>query len=117
MKFYKLLFLSAAVFALSAETGRATPCSQDIDQAWAKVNSKIQARIAIGRSAAQGTIALLHHQPTPSSVATAEGALVDVWLPMEMAVAALARAREADRAKDKAACENALAEVQRAIGR
>jgi len=32
-------------------------------------------------------------------------------------VAALSRAREADRTNDRIACEEALAEVQRVIGR
>jgi hypothetical protein len=52
-----------------------------------------------------------------SSIAAAEETLVDVWLPMETAVAALSRAREADRDNDRIACEEALAEVQRVIGR
>ena len=66
---------------------------------------------------AQHRVALLHGQPTQSSIAAAEETLVDVWLPMETAVAALSRAREADRANDRIACEEALAEVQRVIGR
>jgi hypothetical protein len=113
--FSALLALSAAAVTFSAQPSRAYPCSQDIDRAWVGVNAKIQARIAVGRSAPQSTIALLHRQPTQSSIAAAEEALVDVWLPMETAVAALARAREADRARDKIACERALAEAQRAI--
>jgi hypothetical protein len=61
-------------------------------------------------------IALLHLQPTKSSVAAAEKTLVDVWLPMEMAVAALSRARKADHANDRIACEEAVAEAHRVIG-
>ena len=81
------------------------------------MNAKIHARSAFGRSVPQSTTALLHRQPTQSSVAAAEKTLVDVWLPMEMAVAALSHAREADRANDRIACQDALAEAQRAIGR
>ena len=92
-------------------------CSQDIDRAWAQVDTKIHARGAFGRSVPQGTTALLHRQPTQSSVAAAQKTLVDVWLPMEMAVTALSHAREADRANDRIACQDALAEEQRAIGR
>jgi hypothetical protein len=92
-------------------------CSQDIDRAWAQVNAKIHARSAFGRSVPQSTTALLHRQPTQSSVAAAEKTLDDVWLPMETAVAALSHAREADRANDRIACQDALAEAQRAIGR
>jgi hypothetical protein len=117
MNFRKLLVLSATAVAFSAQPGLAKPCSQDIDRAWVQVNAKIQVRALAGRSAPQSTTALLHRQPTPSSIAAAEEALVDVWLPMETAVAALGRAREADRADDRIACEGALAEVQRSIGR
>jgi hypothetical protein len=116
MNFRNLLILSVAAVAFSTEPSRANSCSQDIDRAWVQVNAKIQARIAAGRSLPQGAIALLHRQPTQSSVASAEEALVDVWLPIEAAVAALARASEADRANDRIGCEAALAGVRRVIG-
>jgi hypothetical protein len=116
MTFRELLVLSTAAVAVSTQPSRANSCSQDIDRAWAQVNTKIQARSGAGRSVPQGTIAFLHRQPTLGSVAAAQERLVDVWMPMETAVAALTRAREADRANDRAACEEALAEVRRAIG-
>jgi len=110
-----LLVLSAAALALSTLPGRAGPCSQDIDRAWVELNAKIQARIGAGRSEPQSITALLHRQPTPASVATAAEHAGEGWAPMEASVAALARAREADHAKDKATCEQALAEAERAI--
>jgi hypothetical protein len=110
-----LLALSAAALAFSTLPGRAGPCSQDIDRAWLALNAKIQARIAAGRSGPQSTTALLHRQPTPASIAAAEELAGDGWAPMEATVAALARAREADHAKDKATCEQALAQAGRAI--
>ena len=113
----ELLVLTMAAVASSTQPSRAEPCSHDIDRAWVQVNAKIQARSAAGRSVPQTTIALLHRSPTRSSVAAAEETLVDVWLPVETAVAALSRAREADRANDRIACEMALADVQRVIGR
>jgi hypothetical protein len=113
----ELLVLTMAAVASSTQPSRAESCSHDIDRAWVQVNAKIQARSAAGRSVPQTTIALLHRQPTPSSVAAAEETLVDVWLPVETAVAALSRAREADRANDTIACEEALAEVKRVTGR
>jgi hypothetical protein len=113
----QILVLSAVTLALSTLTGRAGPCSQDIDRAWTQVDAKIQARIGAGRSAPQSTMALLHHQPTPASIAAGEENVGEGWTPMEAAVAALARAREADHAKDKASCEQALAEAERAIPR
>jgi hypothetical protein len=117
MRYRELLVLSAVLTGLSSQPGRANSCSQDIDRTWSQVNAKIQARSAAGRSVPQSTIGLLHRQPTQSSIAAAEETLVDVWLPMETAVAALSRARGADRANDRIACEEALAEVQRVIGR
>jgi hypothetical protein len=116
MRFRGVLVLSAVAVALSTQQSRANSCSQDIDRAWAEVNTKIQARSGAGRSVPQSTIAFLHRQPTPSSVAAAQARLVDAWMPIETAVAALSRAREADRANDRAACEEALAEVRRRIG-
>jgi len=110
-----LLVLSAAALAFSTLPGRAGPCSQDIDRAWLALNAKIQARIGAGRSGPQSTTALLHRQPTPASIAAAEELAGDGWAPMEATVAALARAREADHAKDKATCEQALAQAGRAI--
>jgi hypothetical protein len=98
------------------QTGHASVCSKDIDRAWAKIDAKIQARIAVGRSVPQSTIALLHRQPTQNSIAAAEQTLSDAWQPMEMAVAALSRAHQADGANDRMACEGALADVQRMIG-
>src|SRR5579863_2759140 len=114
---FRNLFVSSAIaLTLSAHESRANTCSPSIDRAWVQINAKIQARIAVvGRSAPQSTVALLHHQPTQNSIAAAEETLVDVWLPIEMAVAALARAREADRTNDKIACDAALSEVQRVI--
>ena len=112
---HQTLVLAATALALSTLPGRAGPCAQDIDRAWAQVDAKIHARIAAGRSLPQSTIGLLHHQPTPVSVATAEKTLDQGWVPMEAAVAALARAREADRADDGSTCEQTLAQAQRAI--
>jgi hypothetical protein len=116
MRYREVLVLSAVLAAFSTQPGRANSCSENIDRAWAQVNAKIQARSAAGRSVPQSTIGLLHRQPTQRSVAAAEKTLVDVWLPMETAVAALSRARKADHANDRIACEEALAEAHRLFG-
>jgi hypothetical protein len=113
--FHRLLRLCATAFALSTVPSHAGPCEQDVDRAWIQVDAKIRARIAAGRSAPQGTIGLLHHQPTPNSIAAAEKTLGDGWSPIEAAVEALAHAREADRAGDGSACEQALAQTRRAM--
>ena len=112
---HQLLVLGATALALSTQATRAGPCAQDIDQAWLQVGAKIQARTAAGRSAPQSIIGLLHHQPTPSTIAAAEKTLGEGWSPLEAAVSALTRAHEADRADDRGACEQALAQMQRAF--
>ena len=115
MSIQKLLVLSLAAIGFSVKLGYAGPCTQDIDRTWVELGPKMQARIATGRSAPQSVTALLHYQPTPNSIAAAEEKVGERWLPLEMAVMALARAREADRLSDKRACEQALAEAQRVI--
>jgi hypothetical protein len=115
VKAVRLLRLGATALALSTVHSHAGPCAPDVERAWIQVDANIRARIAAGRSASQSITALLHHQPTPSSIAAAENALGEKWSPIETAVTELARAREADRAGDRNACEQALAETQRAI--
>jgi len=112
MSIQKLLVLSLAAVGLSANVSYAGSCMQDVDRTWGELGSKMQARIGAGRSAPQSVTALRHYQPTPNSIAAAEERLGERWLPMEMAVMALARAREADRLNDKDACEQALTEAQ-----
>jgi hypothetical protein len=63
----------------------------------------------------QGAAAQMHRQPTPGSIAGAEQKLGE-GASFEPALSALAQARQADTAGDKAACERALAEVSRLIG-
>ena len=113
----QLVAMAAAALMLSTLPVRAGPCSQEIDRAWNQVADTIQARIRAGRSAPQSMTALLHRQPRPASVAAAEAKVGERWLPMETAVAALTRAREADRAEDQGACEQALADAQRVLVR
>jgi hypothetical protein len=111
----KVLIVIATTIVLSPRPSAATSCTPRIDRGWAQVYLKIQARISAGRSAPQSSMALLHHQPTPSSVAAARDVLNDVWLPIEAAVSSLSRARQADKDNDEGGCDQALTEVQRAI--
>jgi hypothetical protein len=111
----KVVIVITTAMVLLPLPSAATPCTPEIDRGWAQVNLKIQARIGAGRSVPQSSIALLHRQPTPYSVAAAQDLLNDVWLPIEAAVSALSRARHADRDNDERACRQALIEVQRAI--
>jgi hypothetical protein len=110
-----VLALCVAATTLSTSPGNAGPCTREIDREWVEVGAKIQARVGAGRSYIQGTVGLLHRQPTPSSVAAAEGKVGDMWAPLETAVIALARAREADHANDAGTCKEALIAAQRAF--
>jgi hypothetical protein len=112
-----VLALCVAATTLSTSPGKAGPCTREIDREWVEVGAKIQARIGAGRSYIQGTVGLLHRQPTPGSVAAAEGKIGEMWIPLETAVIALARAREADHANDAGTCKEALIAAQRAFVR
>lgn len=87
----------------------AGPCTTQI----AEVERYIQRSSlgpATGPTAPQSIGAQLHHQPTPSSVESAENAA------RAAAVAALNRARAADAAGDGAACNKALDDARLIYG-
>ncbi len=108
------LLLSAAAALLPVLPSHAGPCTTEIERMQIEVDAVIEAVAAAGTSARESTAAMLHHQPTPGSIAAAEEEIGD-GPRTEEAVAALAKAREADAANDKSACEQALAAARRAI--
>jgi hypothetical protein len=110
------LALGVAAFAFSTASSYGGPCAQAIDRAQIRVDAKIEATAKAGKFAPESRAARLGHQPTPASIAAAESKLNE-GSGGEAALAALARAREADRANDAPACNRALAEVRRAMGR
>ena len=117
MTVQRLLTASAIIFATSMSASYAGPCSQEIDLTQAKIDARLETRAAGGPSATETTGATLHHQPTPNSIAAAEGQLGD--LPAERVTAlfaAMGRAREADHTGDQNACERALSEVRSILG-
>jgi hypothetical protein len=117
MSIQRLLVACAAAVAAAMSASYAGPCSHEIDRVQAEIDAKLEARAAAGPTARESTAATLHRQPTPGSIAAAEARLGDV--PPEKVgavVAAMTRARDADRAGDQSACEQALADVQRALG-
>jgi hypothetical protein len=114
MSIQRALAVCVTVIAASVSASFASPCSQDIDRIQAMIDAKLEAQAAAGRSARESTGATLHRQPTPGSIAAAEVNLGDISAEKIQAVETLMmRAREADRANDSSACEQALAEVQR----
>jgi hypothetical protein len=111
------LMISAAAFAASISASYASPCSAEIDRVQGLIDARLEARAAAGPQAGESAGAMLHHQPTPGSIAAAEQELGDLSpQKTEAAEQAMARARAADSAGDGSACVQALADVQRAIG-
>ncbi|HKN08476.1 MAG TPA: hypothetical protein VJ376_03195 [Pseudomonadota bacterium] len=117
MIIHRLPMLIAVVLAASISATFAGPCSDEIDRVQARVDAKLEAVAGSGPSAPESAAALRSRQPTPGSIAAAESRLGDISSGTAAALrAAMLRAREADRAGDANACEQALAEVRRAIG-
>ena len=113
----RLIVFSAVAVAASISTAHAGPCSPEIDRMQTRVDARLAAKAATGPSAKESTEALVHRQPTPGSIAAAEEKLGEVSATkVETATQAIARARAADSAGDRSACEQALADVERVIG-
>jgi hypothetical protein len=113
----RLFVLGAIAFAASMSVSYAGPCSDQIDSMQARIDAKLEAKAAAGPTAREGVGAGMSDQPTPRSMAAAEEKLGEVSAQTVNAVRqAMLRARAADSAGDKNACEQALADVSRAIG-
>jgi hypothetical protein len=101
------------ILAASISASRAGPCSQEIDRVQASIDAKLEAQAAAGRPARESTAATMHRQPTPGSIAAAEAQLGDISSEQLQAVQELmTEAREADRAGNQSACEQALRRVR-----
>jgi hypothetical protein len=112
----RLLVLAAAL-AASASAAHAGPCAPEIDRMQARFDAKLEAAARKGPMGRESTAATDSRQPTPDSIAAAETKLGDISpRAVEVIESGMARARKADAAGDKGACEQALADVQRAIG-
>ena len=84
----------------------------DIDSMQARIDAKLERKASTGPAAPESTDATMHRQLTPGSIAAAEERLGEMSPLKAAAVArAMTRAREADSAGDKSACERALAEA------
>jgi hypothetical protein len=111
------LAVLAAVLAASAGAAYAGPCAQEIDRMQARFDAKLETAARKGPTARETNAATDHREPTPDSIAAAESRIGDISpRTVEVIEAGMARARKADLAGDKGACEQALAEVGRAIG-
>jgi hypothetical protein len=112
----RLFVFGALALIASLSASYAGPCTDDIDKMQARIDAKAHAMAAAGPTGRQAG-ASTHVQPTPRSIGAAEEKLGEVSAGTVAAVRqAMLRARAADSTGDKNACEQALAEVQRAIG-
>jgi hypothetical protein len=118
MKIATMLALSAVTFAASISASLAGPCSAEIDAILVRIDAALNAAAAVGPGAPeQSIVGGRDIQPTPNSVANAEAKVGDISPEaFQQARDAVARARAADAAGDKVACEAALTEAQRTIG-
>ena len=113
----RLMMLRAAALAVSTSSSYAGPCTLEIDRMQVRIDAKLNAIAAAGPTARESTAATTDRQPTPGSIAAAEERLGELPPDTIAALAqAMTRARAADSASDKSACEQALADVQRALG-
>jgi hypothetical protein len=110
------LALGATALALLSGPALAGPCAERLYRDDLALGRKLNAAAARGRTAVETTGALLHHQPTPSSVAQAEAAVGDLSeAEAKAATEAMEEARKADVAGDKEACEKALDDFERIL--
>ena len=117
MSTQRFLVACAAALAASVSASYAGPCSHEVARVQAAIDAKLEATAAASPSARESTAATTHRQPTPGSIGAAVTGLGAVPPQQaEAVVAGMARAREADRAGDQSACEQALTDVRRALG-
>ena len=108
--------LAVAALAASMSAAYAGPCSPQITEVQSLIDARIHAKGGAA-TLAESTAAKTHRQPTPSSIAAAEAELGQMSLQEFTAVeTAMARALEADTARDRSACAQALADVKSLLG-
>jgi hypothetical protein len=108
--------LPLAVLAAGLGQAQAAPCAAEIDTLQAAVDARISEAAGSGRTAPESMAATTHREPTPDSIAKAEQG-VGEGTGSRQALAALARARQANAAGDEASCRKSLDEAQAALGR
>ena len=102
------------LFCTLLSAAYAGPCSDDIARTEGQVSTWLDALALTGPNAPQDATAFGKHlQPSPNSIATAEVKLHELSQQRIDAVRqAMKRARAADVAGDRIACEQALADVE-----
>ena len=112
-----LLIASAVLFAASYSVAQAGSCAADIDAMQGRVDARLDAIAAAGRTAPQSVSADRSAQPTPRSIAAAEERLGELNQHLVRNIRrAMTRARAANARGNERRCEKELARVQRALG-
>ncbi len=104
--------LAAIILLFAASPAFAGPCASAIDQLQAEVDAAIDSRAGAGPSKPESLGALRGYQPTPRSIAAAEGTAGKRF---KLALVLLDRARAADRADDLRRCDIELDKARRAL--
>jgi exonuclease VII large subunit len=121
MRILRSMILGVAalgVFLAAARVeARAASCAKDIDAMQARLDARLEAVAARGRSAPQSVKADMSAQPTPSSIAKAEEKLGELNQHMVRNVRrALNRARVAEARGNARRCQIELSVARRALG-
>jgi hypothetical protein len=110
--------LCAGLTMASTVGVNAGPCTVLVDRTEAEFNAKLDRAATRGPSATESSAALMHRQPTPSSIAEEESKLGDISpATIDAIKSGLARARDADRLGNPAGCERALNDIKGILNR
>ena len=117
MRMQSIVVYAAAALAASISASYGGPCWDDLSAVQAKVDAMLEAKAADGPPATAEAMVGTSPQPTPYSLETVEERMGEISPQTVNAIRqGMARARAADDAGDKAACEQALANVRRNLG-
>jgi hypothetical protein len=113
----RLSIVTAVTLCAFLSAAHAASCAKAIDAMQARLDARLEAVAAGGRSAPQSIKADMSAQPTPSSIAKAEEKLGELNQHMVRNVRrAINRARAAAARGNTRRCERELAVAQRALG-
>ncbi len=113
--FVLLILTSTAAWFLAAPASAKSSCSAELRRTQIAVDRALDQHAAAAPFAPESKSAKLSHQPTPSTIARAENRF-DHWPNGDVAIAALQRARQANKRGDLQGCREALREARTAIG-
>jgi hypothetical protein len=109
---------AATALVLLAAPAHAGPCTDRIYTTDLEVEKLLDAAAAHGAPAPESSFATMHRQPTPGTVASAEGKAGDLSSAQVEAITQdLDAARDADDKGDRAACDKAVNEAERMLKR